>query len=86
MYRHWLFIVLSILITSCTSVSKEKIHIVGSQNTDLFQWLNGEGYDLVFHNDIMPAVEGMNSGEALLVLSTEYPKNRVAIPDAFSLR
>ncbi|MDO6437243.1 hypothetical protein Q4534_07500 [Cyclobacterium sp. 1_MG-2023] len=83
MYRHWLFIVLSILITSCTSVSKEKIHIVGSQNTDLFQWLNGEGYDLVFHNDIMPAVEGMNIGEALLVLSTEYPKNRVAIPDAF---
>ena len=83
MGRHWLFIVLSIFIYSCTTGSKEKIHIVGSQNTDLFQWLNGEGYDLVFHAKVMPAIEKMKSGETLLVLSTEYPKNRVEVPDGF---
>jgi hypothetical protein len=57
--------------------------VVGSANHDLLIWLRGEGYELSFHQEILAAVNEMNKGASLLVLSEEYPQKRVAIPEEF---
>jgi hypothetical protein len=83
MFRYWLLIIITIVFTSCGSTSKEKINVVGPENNDLVQWLEGEGFALAFHSDISSALEVMENEATLLVLSGDYPHKRVAIPEDF---
>ncbi|EPR67591.1 hypothetical protein [Cyclobacterium qasimii] len=83
MFRFWLLILISAFFTSCNLASKDKIHVVGAENSDLIQWLEGEGYTFEFHSETMSAIDNMEKGATLMVLSTEYPKKRVAVPEGF---
>ncbi|WP_339924761.1 hypothetical protein [uncultured Cyclobacterium sp.] len=83
MLRFWLLILISAFINSCNLTSKDKIHVIGSEDSDLIHWLKGEGYPFEFHTEIMPAVEAMEKGAILMVLSTDYPKKRVSVPEGF---
>jgi len=83
MFRFWLLILVSFVFTTCIPTSKDEIHVVGPENSDLIHWLEGEGYAFEYHSEIMSAIEVMENGATLMVLSTEYPKKRVAIPEGF---
>lgn len=78
-----LFIWCTILgLVSCQN--KRVLHISGSLENDLVKVLkNREELEIRMYSNPQEALESVEQGEGLIVLSTSYPEKRVELPDGF---
>ena len=79
----YLFVFLSLGNIQC-STSNKTIHVFGSLENDLTSILTKiERIDVKAYHSPMEAVENAGQGEAVMILSDEYPEKRVKLPNAF---
>ncbi|MCP4378392.1 MAG: discoidin domain-containing protein [bacterium] len=70
-------------IGATDAVAKPKVHVYGSENNDLYQYLKSKRYKCARYDDIEKMLTEAKKGQAVLVLARNYPKEKTILPEGF---